>query len=74
MRHICNGNDLTKIFLKATQRGIEIAAEIDRFGGLRSIPFKDSVCPGETFGGYSYEELLEIAKTHGQMDADELKV
>ena len=30
--------------------------------------------PGESFGGYSYDELLVIATTRGEMDADELRV
>jgi hypothetical protein len=32
------------------------------------------VRPGESFGGYSFEELAAIANTQGQMNADELKV
>lgn len=30
--------------------------------------------PGESFGGLSYEELLEIAATSGSIDAERLRV
>ncbi len=54
--------------------GIELFADIDSLGFIRSAPFHDVVRPGESFGGYSYEELSAIANTRGQIDADELKV
>jgi hypothetical protein len=34
----------------------------------------DFVRPGEAFGGYHYDELLAIATTRGQMDANKLRV
>lgn len=54
--------------------GIEILADIDSLGFGKSARFHDVVRPGESFGGYSFEELSAIAHTRGQMNADELKV
>jgi hypothetical protein len=65
---------LTTLRLKAITTGVEILADIDSLGFIQSAPFHDVVCPGESFGGYSYEELSAIARTRGEMDADELRV
>jgi hypothetical protein len=65
---------LTTLHLKATTTGIELFAEIDSHGFIQSPPFHDVIRPGESFGGYSFEELAAIAKTRAQMNADELKV
>lgn len=65
---------MTTIYLKALPSAIDILADIDGIGYLKAMPFHDLVRPGESFGGYTYAELLEIAKTRGKMDADELRV
>lgn len=65
---------MTTLYLTATPAGIEIAGEIEESGRILRVPFTELVRPGESFGGYSYEELLVIATTRGQMDADELRV
>jgi hypothetical protein len=74
MSGICHGDGLTTLHLKAITTGIELFADIDSLGFIQSPPFHDVVRPGESFGGYSFEELAAIANTQGQMNADELKV
>jgi hypothetical protein len=65
---------LTTLYLNTLPQGIEILADLDDTGYLKLASFHDLVRPGESFGGYSYEELLAIATQRGQMDADELRV
>lgn len=65
---------MTTLYLTPLLQGIEIAADLAGAGCLKPAPFYELVRPGESFGGYSYDELLAIATTRGQMDADELKV
>ncbi len=74
MTSICHGASLTTLCLNSLPEGIEIFADLDGGGCNHPAPFHDLVRPGESFGGYNYDELLTIATTRGQMDADELKV
>jgi hypothetical protein len=53
---------------------IEITADVDTENHSHTGIFHDQVKPGESFGGFTYDELVEIALTKGQMDADELRV
>jgi hypothetical protein len=74
MAAICHGDGLTTLYLNTSPRGIEILADLDGAGCLNPAPFHELIRPGESFGGYNYDELMTIATTRGQMDADELKV
>lgn len=70
-RHETN---LPVLYLRLRPDCIEIAATLDVQDSTQTRTFRDWVKPGESFGGFSYDELLEIARTTGQIDADELKV
>ncbi len=74
MAAICHGDGLTTLYLNVSPRGIEIPAYLVDSGSLKPSPFHGLVQPGESFGDFSYEELLEIARTRGEMNSDELKV
>lgn len=65
---------MTTLYLNTLPQGIEILADLVDTGYLKLASLHELVRPGESFGGYSYDELLAIAATRGQMDADELKV
>lgn len=65
---------MTALIIKFQLDRIEITSDLDtEIRGYTGL-FHDQVRPGESFGGFSYDELLEIALTRGQMDADELRV
>jgi hypothetical protein len=65
---------LPALIIKFQLDRIEITADLDAEPYSYADLFHDQVRPGESFGGFSYDELLEIALTRGQMDADELRV
>jgi hypothetical protein len=61
------------LYLRAIPEGIEITTILEPTGETVPRIFCEVIRPGEPFGGFSYVELQEIARTRGQMDADELK-
>lgn len=60
--------------LSPVLNGIEITAHLDTGKHALTETYTGLVCPRESFGGFSYDELLEIAISRGQLDADELRV
>lgn len=65
---------MTALIIKFQLDRIEITADLDTGDRSYTGIFHDQVKPGESFGGFTYDELMEIALTKGQMDADELRV
>lgn len=64
---------MTTIYLKQSDKKIEIATRLPFFESAAIGDVYDSVSPGESFGGLTYEELRNFAITCGQVDSDELK-
>ena len=62
------------LYLRKIPEGIEITTILEPTGEAVPRIFCEVVCAGESFGGFSFDELQEIARKRGQMDADELKV
>lgn len=67
-------NDLSTLFPNARKHGVEIVSDLDGIGCPKPAPFYELVRPGESFSGFSDEQPLEIARTPGMMDTDELRV
>lgn len=65
---------MTILHLRHTAEGIRITADLGETGLVIIPQFFELVRPDESFGGYSYGELREIALLRGRMDADELRV
>ncbi len=65
---------MTTIHLRLIEEGVRLSASLDVQGNAGHQPYLEIVRPGESYGGYSYEELRSIANNARQMDAEDLRV
>lgn len=65
---------MTTIYLSLIEEGIRLSASLDVQGNAGQQTYLEIVRPGESYGGYSYEELRAIASNARQMNAEDLRV
>lgn len=66
-------SEMSLLYLREVPGGIEITTFLDETEETINRITCEVIRPGESFGGFSFTELYEIARTRGKMNGDELR-